>query len=71
MIRIFLLLGLLIAGSSTVLAQSKSDNDAACRPDVRRFCHTFVGDGPILKCLQTNRAKLRKPCRAMLEGHGV
>jgi hypothetical protein len=71
MIRIFLMLALLIAGSSTVLAQGKSDDEAACRPDVRRFCHTFVGDGPILRCLQANRAKLRKPCRAMLEGHGV
>jgi len=71
MIRIFLLLTLLISGSSTVLAQSKSDDDAACRSDVRRFCHTSVGNGPILKCLQANRAKLRKPCRSMLEGHGV
>jgi Cysteine rich repeat len=71
MIRKLLLVAVLSAASSAVLAQGRSDDEAACRPDVRRFCHTAIGDGPILKCLQEHRVKLRKPCRSMLEGHGM
>jgi hypothetical protein len=71
MIRKLVLVALLSVGSSTVFAAGKSDDEAACRPDVRRFCHTLTGDGPILRCLQENRQKLRKLCRSMLEGHGM
>ncbi len=70
-IRIFLLLALLISGSSTVLAQSKSDEEAACRGDVRRFCHNKER-GEIAGCLLSQRReKLSSRCRALLKSKGV
>ena len=46
---------------------------AACRPDVRRFCYKIKpGSGSLvfLSCLQKNRAKLSKACLAVLVKHG-
>jgi hypothetical protein len=46
---------------------------AACRPDTRRLCRTIpanAGEGAFLQCLQQNRAKLSKACRAVLQTHG-
>lgn len=71
MIRKLLLVTILSAASSTAFAQGSSEEQAACRPDVRRFCHAIKEGGNFLGCLQQNRAKLRRPCRAMLEGHGL
>lgn len=73
MIRILVLMAALTAASSAAIAQSGTPQEqAACRPDVRRFCHTVVGsgNGPVLACLQEHRAQLRRACRDVLESHG-
>jgi hypothetical protein len=45
--------------------------NAACRPDVVRLCRAAAPDtGRVLACLQANRARLSRGCRAVLEGHG-
>jgi hypothetical protein len=60
---------------SSVMAQSGSpEEQAACRPDVRRFCYKIKeseGSNPFLQCLQEHRAKLSARCRAVLDYHGV
>ena len=46
---------------------------AACRPDVRRFCYKIKpGSSSLtfLSCLQAHRTKLTKPCLAVLVSHG-
>jgi len=46
---------------------------AACRPDVRKFCHAIKpGSGSLafLSCLQANRPKLSRTCRAVLSKNG-
>ena len=73
MIRKLILAAVLTAASSATMAEGGTpQEEAACRPDVRRFCHTLVGsgDGPVLACLQEHRAKLHRACREVLESHG-
>jgi len=74
MFRALLLVTVLPAVSSAAIAQGGSpDEQAACRPDVRRFCHAippWSGDTVFLACLQEHRAKLRRACREVLESHG-
>jgi hypothetical protein len=70
MIRKFLLVAVVSAVSSAVLAQGTSQQKAACRPDVRKFCHAVKEGGDFYGCLLQNRAKLRPACRAVLEGRG-
>jgi hypothetical protein len=86
-IRNFVLVATLAAVSSTFFAPSgraappkpatdragSADDQAACRPDVRRFCHKLeqdAGDLVFLACLQEHRDKLRKPCLNVLEKNG-
>ena len=50
-----------------------SDDQAACRPDVRKHCHNIesdAGDLVFLACLKSHRDKLRKPCLDVLERNG-
>jgi hypothetical protein len=50
------------------------DQEAACKPDVRKFCHRLPpnsSDGEYLSCLQANRPRLSEACRKMLESNGV
>ena len=74
-LRMLLISGLLTALTTVAFAQSgTSDEDAACRPDVRKFCsktNGAEGSNAYLQCLQAHRAKLSKPCLAVLEKHGV
>jgi hypothetical protein len=73
MIRILVLATILTAAASAAFASGGTPQEqAACRPDVRRFCHavTGSGDGPVLACLQEHRAKLRRACLEVLESHG-
>jgi hypothetical protein len=74
-IRALLVSAALIAAPSIAVAQSgTSEEQAACRPDVRRFCyklHENDGTNAYLECLQQHRAKLTSRCRAVLESHGV
>lgn len=73
MIRILALIAVLTATASAAIASGTPAEQAACRPDVRRFCHAIkegAGDGSFLACLQEHRAKLRRACREVLESHG-
>ena len=54
--------------------QGSPKEQAACRPDVRRFCSAVQpgsDSGAFLSCLNVHRTKLRKACLAVLESHGV
>ena len=73
-----MLTGLVVIGGSSVLpaiaSQGTPKEQAACRPDVHQFCSSIKpgsNDVMFLLCLQTNRAKLSKACRDVLESHGV
>ncbi len=75
MIRKLVLATVFIASTSAAMAEGggTSEEQAACRPDVRRFCHAIPAgsaDGVFLACLQDHRAKLRPACRRLLESHG-
>jgi len=73
MIRKLVLMTILAVASSASFASGGTPQEqAACRPDVRRFCHTVAGSGDsvVLACLQEHRAKLRRVCRQVLESHG-
>lgn len=70
-----LLAAAFIVFAATASAQSGTpEEQAACRPDVRKFCHTITpdqGNDAFLQCLQAHRDKLSQRCRAVLDGHGV
>ena len=73
MIRMLVLLTALTVSVSATFASGTPAEEAACRPDVRRFCHAVKpgsGDGAFLACLQAHREKLRRACREVLESHG-
>ena len=75
MIRKLVLAGVLALTAMGTVAQAGGtpEEEAACRPDVRRFCHAIPAgspDGVFLACLQDHRAKLRKACLHVLESHG-
>ena len=63
-----------LAVSSAAFAQSGTpEEQAACRPDVRRFCHAIKvqeGDNAFLACLELHRDSLSKACRDVLKDHG-
>ncbi len=57
-----------------VAYQGSSKEQAACRPDVRRYCSSIKpgsDQGMFLSCLQAHRAKLSKACNEVLTSHGV
>jgi hypothetical protein len=73
-----IVLAILITVSSSALAeaafQGTAQEQAACRPDVRKFCHSVEpgsGNGAFLSCLQANRQKISKACTTVLTNHGV
>ena len=74
-VRALLVSAALIGASSIAMAQSGTpEEQAACRPDVRRFCYKVQesdGSNAYLECLQQHRARLTSRCRAVLESHGV
>ena len=73
--RTLLMSAALIGVSSIAMAQSGTpEEQAACRPDVRRFCYKIResdGSNAYLQCLQQHRERLSPRCRAVLESHGV
>jgi hypothetical protein len=73
--RISLMAAALIGVSSIATAQTGTpEEQAACRPDVRRFCYKIResdGSNAYLQCLQQHRERLSLRCRAVLERHGV
>jgi hypothetical protein len=62
---------LLLLTGAAAHAQGTSQEDAACRPDVRRLCR---GLGPeqsvVLGCLKEHAGRLSKACRKVLVDHG-
>jgi hypothetical protein len=77
MIRKAILLAILVAACSPVFAagllQGTPQEQAACRPDVRKFCYAIApgsNAGDFLACLQAHRSRLAAACRALLESHG-
>jgi hypothetical protein len=59
------------AVSGAALAQGTEQQRAACRPDVRKFCHALredAGTSAFQQCLEANRAKLSVKCRRVLDG---
>jgi Cysteine rich repeat len=48
-----------------------AQEQAACRPDARRFCRNVGTDQTrVLACLQDHRARLSRACRLLLERNG-
>jgi hypothetical protein len=62
-----------VRGSSPVGPRGTSQEEAACRRDVRRFCRDIpdsAGSLSFLMCLKENRAKISKACQNVLASHG-
>jgi hypothetical protein len=74
MLSKLLLSAAFLAVSSAAFAQSGTpEEQAACRPDVRRFCHAIKeqeGDEAFLGCLELHRDRLSEACRNVLKDHG-
>jgi len=74
MLAKLLLSAAFIAVSSLTFAQSGTpEEQAACRPDVRRFCHAVKeqdGNEAFLECLELHRDELSVACRNVLKDHG-
>ena len=54
--------------------QGTPQEQAACRPDVRKFCHGIksgASNSVYLSCLQANREKLSNACLTVLKNHGA
>jgi hypothetical protein len=51
--------------------QGTAQEQAACRPDARRYCRNAGSDQfRVLACLQDHRARLSRACRALLQRNG-
>jgi Cysteine rich repeat len=63
--------------SKAALAQNQvgphsSQDDDACRGDAHRFCKDAIPDQfRVLSCLQTNRPRLSRACKVVLQSHGM
>jgi hypothetical protein len=62
--------------SPSPLGRGNDQEQAACHPDVVKYCQAQLEVNPddvlgILNCLQTNRAKISNACQKVLAGHGV
>jgi hypothetical protein len=74
--RVSLIFALLVL-SGAALAETQSPQqdtpeDRACRHDAQHFCKAEIPDQfRVASCLQTNRDKISRPCRAVLDGHGM
>jgi hypothetical protein len=86
-VRNFVLVAAVTFAASSAFAQShkpadnanapvrsgSADDQAACRPDVRKFCYKLdemAGDLMFLACLKEHRDELRKPCLEVLTKNG-
>jgi hypothetical protein len=74
MIRLAVTSAVMLWTSSMAFAASGTpEQQAACSPDVRRFCHTLKAqdsDDAYLQCLELHRDKLSRACSDMLKGYG-
>ncbi|HUD85970.1 MAG TPA: cysteine rich repeat-containing protein [Xanthobacteraceae bacterium] len=52
--------------------QQNTAEDRACRGDANRFCKDDVPDQfRVASCLQLNKDKISRGCKAVLDGHGM
>jgi hypothetical protein len=59
--------------NKVVAPRGTTQEEAACRRDVRKFCQdipTSAGSLTFLRCLQENRSKISKACQNVLASHG-
>ncbi len=67
----FLALALCLTLPAVAFAETGSpEEQAACRSDVRRYCHKVMGSDAITDCLKAHRDKLSKTCIAVFQAHG-
>ena len=53
------------------MPQGPPEEQAACRPDVQKYCETALPDTMrVLACLQANRSKISNACNRVLVTHG-
>ena len=75
MLSKLLLSAAFVAVSSLTYASSGTpEEQAACRHDVRKYCHMLKegdGDDAYLHCLQAHRDHLSAACKKVLTDHGV
>jgi hypothetical protein len=76
MVRSVSLILAVVLASSAALAQTypqeNTPEDRACRGDARRFCKDDIPDQfKVGSCLQMNKEKLTRACKAMLESQGM
>ena len=72
-------LATMIATSSSTFAQAEAlqgtpQEQAACRPDVRKFCQAIkpnAGNGAFLSCLLKHRDRLSDACLTVLHNHNI
>jgi hypothetical protein len=62
--------------SSAAMAQTypeqNTPEDRACRGDARRLCKDDIPDQfKVGSCLQANKDRLSRTCKAMLDSHGM
>ena len=69
MTKILFVIPLVLLASAASAQQQGQD---ACARDASRFCRAQMqeGDGAVLGCLKTNRARLSKACQKVLADHG-
>jgi hypothetical protein len=79
--RIALLLAFLLTSSyahaqapfpSPFDTRGTPEDQRACNKDAVKLCRKFMNDDmAVLRCFQSQREKLSKPCRAVLAKYGV
>jgi hypothetical protein len=69
-----LISAVILGVSSMAFADSGTpEQKAACRTDVRKFCHNLKesdGDDAYLQCFELHRDDLSKSCSDMLKSYG-
>jgi hypothetical protein len=61
---------ILLAAPCAAFAQHAGtpQQQAACRPDVLRFCRGIQDDFAVADCLRAHAGRLRHTCRNVIEG---
>ena len=74
-VSLILALTVLLPTAALAAAQYPSEDSPearACHHDAQRLCKNEIPDQfRVASCLQTNRDKISRPCRAVLESHGM
>jgi hypothetical protein len=65
-----LALGAGVLGPSVVLARTPTE-EAACRRDAVHFCRGLSEEFQVRDCLVSQKQRISRTCRAVLESHGL